>query len=98
MAEWLDISRNRRSTMKTTTKTLILTARVVSGVLLGSGSAMAQNLSPPYGYTDGRPANVTQVQSGSSDADAHHIGFQLGVVRAAPPRPSQPIVFQGGGG
>jgi hypothetical protein len=78
---WLDISRNRRSTVKTTT-TLMLTARVLTGLLLGSSSAMADGSDVINDYQAAKilvtqQAQLGQVQAGASDVDTPRNGFQL---------------------
>ena len=59
--------------MKTTT-TLILTARVVMNLMLGSGSAVAQGLEPVRADVEAsRQVVVGQIQFGSSHAYARPI-------------------------
>ena len=57
----------------TTTKTLILSARVVAGLLIGTTAAMADGSDVINDYQAGKvlaaqPAQAGQLQAGSSDA------------------------------
>jgi hypothetical protein len=99
MPEWLDISGNGRSTMKTT-KTLMLAA--FAALSLGVGSAMADGSDVSNDYQAAkilaaRQAQLGQVQSGASDMDTPRNGFQLGPFHATPSRPNALVGGQGGG-
>jgi hypothetical protein len=93
-----------RTTMHTT-KTLILTARVVSALALGSGSAIAQDGPGSY-FPDYQAAKILaadkghagELQMGSPDVDATHNGFQLGPFHATPDHGIATVGGDGTGG
>jgi hypothetical protein len=70
----------------TTTKTLILSARVVAGLLIGTGTAMADGSDVINDYQAAKvlaalPAQTSQLQAGSSDLSQG--GWQFGPFHAA---------------
>jgi len=91
----LDISANRRMTMRTTI-TLLLAARVVAGLTLGSAAAIAQDgpSGPAQDYQAAKifaarqvpQVQAPQVQAGASDVNAAWSGFQVGPFHATPDR------------
>jgi hypothetical protein len=85
--------------MKTTT-TLILAARVVAGLVLGSGSAMADGSEVISDYQSARTFASSQAQPGQSQSGASDVnwardgGWQLGPFHSTPDRPNRAV---GGG-
>jgi hypothetical protein len=100
MPEWLDISGNRRSTVKTT-KTLMLAA--FAALSLGVGSAMADGADVINDYQaakilSARQAQAGQLQAGASDVTSvRNGGWQLGPFHGTPDRPNRPVGGADGG-
>jgi hypothetical protein len=77
---FLDISAGRRVTMTTSTKSLIIAARVAAALLLGSGSAIAGDGRTSSDYQPDKiiaAAQAPRVQFRVTDVSSE-VGFRFG--------------------